>query len=176
MGSSLRGALKERTKHAHFVYLAQTGPIIRVSFCLPWDWWLCFSRSFKKSLRKGNDSDIPWELTRVTCYHCCFEEGFPLTVSGSSTPTNRRRSAPNSAFQKTFSVLGFWASSKVSPTVTASQKAPRLGVTSCQGVLAARQRHHRVCPSDQSCQTMAPVTEGCKDIGNALPFKDKTRC
>lgn len=131
---------------------------MRVSFCLPWDWWVCFNRSFEKTPRKGYESDIPWELIRVSCYHRYFREGFLLTMNSSSTPpANSSWSASNSASQK-FSLLGFWVLSKVLSTVRATKKAPGVRLTHWRGVLTA-DRQRQLCPSDQNCRTIGPVTE-----------------
>lgn len=115
--------LRKEQKNAHFVYLVQTGPIIRVSFGLPWDWWICFNRSFKKSPRKGNDSDIPWEFIRVTCYHCFFK-GFPLTDYEQQlpTPTNRDDLLLTQPSRRQFQFWAFGHHPKFYPTVTISEK------------------------------------------------------
>lgn len=119
-------------------------------------------RSLEKSPREGNDSDIPWEFIRVSCYRCRFREGFLLTVNNSSTlPSNSKWSASNSTFQK-FSVLGFWALSKVSPTVTASQKAPGTGLIYLVSSPTCSELHHQ--SSHRSCRTLA----------TSPPFNDKT--
>lgn len=108
MALHYRGHLRkaQEQKNAHFVYLTETGPSIRVSFCLPWDWWVCSNRSSEKSPTKGNDSDIPWELIWVSCYHCYFREGFPLwTAQPHQRPADDLLLTPPS--RRSFQ---FWAS------------------------------------------------------------------
>lgn len=148
------------------MYLALTGPSIRLLFCLPWDWWIYFNRSFEKTPRKGYESEFPWELIRVSCYHHYFRGGFLLTMNSSSTPpSNSSWSASNSTSQK-FSVLGFWVLSKVSSTVRASKKAPGMRPTHWRSVLTA-DRQRQLCPSDQNCHTIGPVTESCRTFATS---------
>lgn len=52
----------------------------------------------------------------------------------------------------------FWVLSKVLSTVRATKKAPGVRLTHWGGVLTA-DRQRQLCPSDQNCRTIGPVTE-----------------